>query len=98
MRSVSPGTLAKRSASQSSAALGQPQHIIERGNNRQVIFASDTDFQFFRDAMVSAAEQQGLAIHAYVWTGNQIHLLTMPEHEQRISNVFRRWDASMCRA
>lgn len=29
MRSASPGTLAKRSASQSSAALGQPQHITE---------------------------------------------------------------------
>ena len=43
---------------------GQPQHIIQGGNNRQVIFASDTDFQFFRDAMVSAAAQHGLAIHA----------------------------------
>jgi hypothetical protein len=23
---------------------GQPQHIIQRGNNRQVIFASDEDY------------------------------------------------------
>jgi REP element-mobilizing transposase RayT len=39
---------------------GQAQHIIQRGNNRQVIFASDADFQFFRDAVVTAAEQKGI--------------------------------------
>ena len=67
---------------------GQPQHIIQRGNNRQVIFASDSDFQFFRDAMVSAADQHGLAIHAYVM-GNHIHMLATPQHEQSISKVFQ---------
>ena len=25
---------------------GQPQHIIQRGNNRQVIFAANADYQF----------------------------------------------------
>ena len=29
---------------------GQPQHIIQRGNNRQLIFAAEADYQFFRDA------------------------------------------------
>jgi putative transposase len=33
------------------ALAGQPQHIIQQGNNRQVIFASDADYQFFGDAM-----------------------------------------------
>ena len=68
---------------------GQPQHIIQRGNNRQVIFTNDADFQCFRDAMVSAADQHGLAIHAYVWMSNHIHLLATPEHEQSISRVFQ---------
>ena len=68
---------------------GQAQHIIQRGNNRQVIFASDTDFQCIRDAMVSASDQHGLAIHAYVWMGNHIHLLATPGHEQSISKVFQ---------
>jgi hypothetical protein len=26
---------------------GQPQHIIHRGNNQQVIFAAEADYQFF---------------------------------------------------
>ena len=54
---------------------GQPQQIIQRGNNRQVIFAADPDYQFFRDTLVKAANQHGLAIHAYVWMTNPIHLL-----------------------
>ncbi len=26
---------------------GQPQHVIQRGNNRSVIFVADEDYQFF---------------------------------------------------
>lgn len=41
--------------------LNQPQHIIQRGNNRQVIFAAEVDYKFFRDA----ANKYGLQIQAY---------------------------------
>ena len=33
------------------ALAGQPQHIIQRGNNRQLIFAADADYQLFGDAI-----------------------------------------------
>jgi putative transposase len=68
---------------------GQPQHIIQRGNNRQVIFAADADYQFFRDALVEAAAKQGLALHAYVWMTNHVHLLATPEFDHSISKVFQ---------
>ena len=68
---------------------GQAQHIIQRGNNRQAIFTRDEDFQFFLDAVVHASEQHGLAIHAYVWMTNHIHLLATPDSERSISNVFQ---------
>ena len=68
---------------------GQPQQIIQRGNNRQVIFTRDEDFQFFRDAVVHAAEQHGLSIHAYVWMSNHIHLLATPHSAHSISKVFQ---------
>ena len=68
---------------------GQPQHIIQRGNNRQAIFAAEADYQFFRDALVEAAEKHGLVIHAYVWMTNHIHLLATPTHENSISKVFQ---------
>ena len=68
---------------------GQPQHIIQRGNNRQVIFAADTDYLFFRDAVVEAARKYALAIHAYVWMTNHVHVLATPEFAHSISKVFQ---------
>jgi putative transposase len=68
---------------------GQPQHIIQRGNNRQVIFAAEADYQFFRDALIEAAKQHGLIVHAYVWMTNHIHLLATPLFEHSISKVFQ---------
>lgn len=57
---------------------GQPQHVILRGNNRQSIFATDTDYEFFQDCLVEAAQRFGLAVHAYVWMTNHVHLLATP--------------------
>ncbi|MDP2027719.1 transposase [Sulfuriferula sp.] len=68
---------------------GQPQHIIQRGNNRQAIFVLDADYQFFRDATIEAALKHGLAIHAYVWMTNHVHLLATPEKDDSISKVFQ---------
>ncbi len=68
---------------------GQPQHIIQRGNNRQDIFVSDEDYQFFRDALVDACVKHDLAVHAYVWMTNHIHLLATPDAADSISKVFQ---------
>ena len=68
---------------------GQPQHIIQRGNNRQPIFAAETDYPFFRDALVEAAAKYGLAIHAYVWMTNHVHLLATPGFDDSISKTFQ---------
>jgi len=64
---------------------GQPQHIIQRGNNRQAIFGTDADYCFFRGALVEAATRQGWAIHAYVWMTNHIHVLATPDSGHAIS-------------
>jgi len=68
---------------------GQPQHIIQRGNNRQVIFANEADYAFFRDALIEATRKHGLKVHAYVWMKNHIHLLATPEFDDSISKTFQ---------
>ena len=67
----------------------QPQHIIQRGNNRQAIFAAEADYRLFRDALIDAARRHGLRIHAYVWMTNHIHLLATPEREDSMAKVFQ---------
>ncbi len=68
---------------------GQPQHIIQRGNNRQTVFAREADYQFFRDALVEAAGRFGLAIHGYVLMTNHIHLLASPLYADSIGKTLQ---------
>ncbi|MBI4005458.1 MAG: transposase, partial [Gammaproteobacteria bacterium] len=53
---------------------GQPQHIIQRGNNRQAIFQADDDYRFYLEKLQEAAEQHQCDIHAYVLMTNHVHL------------------------
>jgi len=68
---------------------GYPHHIIQRGNNRQTIFTTDGDYQFFRDALVEAAGRFGLAIHGHVWMTNHIHLLASPLYADNIGKTLQ---------
>lgn len=58
---------------------GYPHHIIQRGNNRQAIFASDADYQTLLDLLAENAKKFDVAIHAYVLMGNHFHLLATPQ-------------------
>ena len=68
---------------------GVPQHIILRGNNREVIFVNDEDCLFFKDALQDAAKRNGLTIHAYVFMTNHIHLLASPASEESIPRTLQ---------
>jgi putative transposase len=58
---------------------GYPHHIIQRGNNRQAIFASDADRRYLLDLLGEYASKFQVAIHAYVLMSNHLHLLATPE-------------------
>ena len=56
----------------------QPQHIIQRGNNREAIFIANEDYQFYLDWLKEAANKNRIKIHAYVLMTNHVHLLLSP--------------------
>ena len=58
---------------------GHPHHIIQRGNNREAIFASAADYQTMLDLLDENARKFTVALHAYVLMGNHFHLLATPE-------------------
>lgn len=37
---------------------GQPQHVIQRGNNRQEIFCTESDYRFFLEKLQAAARKE----------------------------------------
>ena len=45
---------------------GEPQHVIQRGNNRNVIFASDEDYCLYVDILEKVCQRYRCRIHAYV--------------------------------
>jgi putative transposase len=59
----------------------QPQHIIQRGNNKGVIFAHEADYQFYLEYLTEAAEANLLKIHAYVLMTNHVNLQASSLHE-----------------
>lgn len=69
--------------------IGQPQHVIQRGNNRQVIFKKKADYEFYLEKLKDAAEKHECDIHAYVLMTNHIHLLVTPHEENGISKMMQ---------
>jgi putative transposase len=68
---------------------GHPQHVIVRGNNRNIVFDTEDDYRFFLDCLHDAAEQYGCAIHAYVLMTNHVHLLATPAHSDSIGKALQ---------
>ena len=54
-------------------------HVIQRGNNRELIFVTEQDYRFFVDCLGKAIRQHEVCIHAYVLMTNHLHLLATPQ-------------------
>ncbi|WP_411992480.1 transposase [Agarivorans sp. DSG3-1] len=65
------------------------EHIIQRGNNRQVIFANDEDMQAYVAWLKQYAKQYQVAIHAWVLMTNHVHLLCTPSTATGISTMMQ---------
>jgi putative transposase len=70
-------------------AKGHPLHIVQRGNNRNPIFAAEPDYLFYLDCLERAAGEHGLAIHAYVLMTNHVHLLATPSNETSVPKTLQ---------
>ena len=71
------------------AITGQPQHVIQRGNNRQDIFRVEDDYQFYLEKLADAAKKHQCDIHAYVLMTNHVHLLVTPHTETGIGKMMQ---------
>ena len=57
---------------------GLPQHIIQRGNNRSICFADEQDLAAYAHWLDEYAAKFDVAIHAWVFMTNHVHLLATP--------------------
>ena len=68
---------------------GLPQHIIQRGNNRQAIFTEDAERRRYLAWLGEIAAERGLAVHAYVLMTNHVHLLATPEAPDSVGRTLQ---------
>lgn len=64
---------------------GYAQHIVQRGNNRSVCFAGAEDYAAYAHWLKEGAEKYGVAVHAWVFMSNHVHLLVTPSEENTVS-------------
>lgn len=68
---------------------GLPQHIVQRGNNRNACFFDDGDRHRYLDLLRDTAGAAGVEVHAYVLMTNHVHLLLTPNREGTVSAVMQ---------
>lgn len=68
---------------------GYPQHVIQRGNNRQQILQEEQDYWFLWERIAAAADKFQCGVHAYVLMPNHFHLLLTPESEDGIGKLMQ---------
>ena len=68
---------------------GYPHHIIQRGNNRQAIFAGRPTTRAARRCSRSMRGKLRVAVHAYVLMSNHFHLLATPETAEGIPQMMQ---------
>lgn len=66
-----------------------PQHIIQRGNNKQVCFVCDQDMAFYASLLLEYSTEFSVSLHAWVFMTNHVHLLASPRVEEGISRMMQ---------
>ena len=68
---------------------GVPQHVIQRGNNREVCFFADKDYAVYLDKLKEYGCKYGVSVHSFVLMTNHVHLLMTPETEKGVSQLMQ---------
>lgn len=70
-------------------SIGMPQHVIQRGNNRQVCFADEQDFAAYAGWLKGYSKKYQVDIHAWVLMTNHVHLLCTPRGQNAVSHMMQ---------
>jgi putative transposase len=68
----------------------QPHHVIQRGNDRQLIFREQEDYQRFLGWLKESARFYSVAIHSYVLMPNHLHLLATPADSEGLAQMMQK--------
>jgi len=67
-----------------------PHHVVQRGHNRQVIFAAPQDFERYLRALRELKNELGIAVYAFCLMTNHVHLLLAPGEAGALGKLMKR--------
>jgi REP element-mobilizing transposase RayT len=68
-----------------------PHHIVQRGHNRQVVFAAEHDFKYYLETLSEWRSIYEVRIYAWCLMTNHIHLIVEPpENVARLGQLMKR--------
>jgi len=56
-------------------------HIVQRGHNRQVVFAAEDDFRYYLDTLQTWKAAYGVKVYGFCLMANHVHLVLEPSEE-----------------
>lgn len=65
-------------------------HILTRGNNKQRVFLSETDFHAYKNILKELKEQQPFNLYHYCLMSNHIHLIIKTNKKTELSKMIKR--------
>ena len=68
---------------------GIPQHVVQRGNDRQPCFFREEDYRRYLSELTELALRRGCAVHAYVLMTNHVHLLLTPSAVGQVGRLMQ---------
>jgi putative transposase len=69
--------------------IGIPQHVIQRGNNRQVCFAGEQGLAAYAGWLKDYSKEYQVDIHAWVLMTHHVHLLCTPRAANAVSRMMQ---------
>jgi putative transposase len=66
-----------------------PQHVIQRGNNRQFCFFAEQDYTVYLDKLEHYASKLAVRIHAFTLMTNHVHILMTPSTGNGVSKLMQ---------
>ena len=64
---------------------GVPHHITQRGNNRQDVFFTDDDYNYYLKTLAKQSAKYGLSISGYCLMSNHIHVICTPDNPEALA-------------
>src|SRR3989338_862011 len=72
------------------AEANYPHHIVQRGNNKGVIFFDDSDRRFYLKLLRKYSMECNCMVNAYCIMNNHVHLLLTPLQQAALSKMMQK--------